>query len=525
MKCVNAEGVNLSHIDRTKGALIVFFVLFVLRAIPEIISYPYPTGFDTLMYSTFYLDFKGMSLDAFIGRFFYPKPFLLDAVLYVIANTTSISPILFFKIFSVILYASFGLGIYLYAIRRITPDIKSAILISLLVGFYYSNLRISWELHRNMLSFFFLVLFLTYYPPKNHKETIYMSTALFLASISHQTSAVIIFLLMGTVLLTNLIFKRKERDVKLILLNLVILSLLFVLLLYYTGFFYRLMTPSEYPPLFIPQTNPKFVLDYPTQLIHTLSLFLLLLGPLLYLLKVEVPLSVALNSSIKKIMHTSYYAGDIIIFYWLLLISFTPLILRNFAPPYWYRWMLLAPFFLQIRIFKMMTKQNKFRITARAKNSIILIIFMSSTFIASPAYLPPPYFLSPTTIKYFPPTMLYNTVPLEDSPEVTQLMNWVNTRLNASACLLTLEVTYGWARLTIKNKSLIVYDEYNITRGLEKALARNFTQIYFIYWRNDLLKMLIFTKAVPPYFTENYHLERMAVYIYTRNSQSIQDFN
>jgi len=110
--------------------------------------------------------------------------------------------------------------------------------------------------------------------------------------------------------------------------------------------------------------------------------------------------------------------------------------------------------------------------------------------------------------------MLYNTVPLEDSPELVQLLKWVNPKLNDSACLLTLEETYGWSRHYISNKSLIVYTEYNLTRGIELAKSKNFTYIYFIWWRNDLLKLLIFPQTVPSYFTEIYTLDRMAVYLY-----------
>ena len=118
-------GVILVHIEKKKGPLIVFLTLLVIRAIPEIISYPYPIGFDTLMYSTFYLDYKGMPLSVFIQRLVYPAPILLRTLMYVIVNTVFLPPFLFLKLYSILLYALFGLCVYVYSVRRITPDTKS----------------------------------------------------------------------------------------------------------------------------------------------------------------------------------------------------------------------------------------------------------------------------------------------------------------------------------------------------------------------------------------------------------------
>ena len=229
-----------SKINKHKETLVVVFVALLLRTIPEILAYPYPIGFDTMTYVAYYLDYHQQSLTHFLEGLINPQPILFAIMLYFFARYLFVPPLIFFKIFPILLYTFFVFSVYIYSTKKFGIYKKPAVYVSLIAGYHYTVLRLSWELYRNFLSFAFLLLFLTYYPPKNKKEIFLMFIFLFLTVTSHQLTTAILFLLVATIFLLTL--KKELLELKLV--NLVIMCITAIMLLYYIGVFTQLMNTN-----------------------------------------------------------------------------------------------------------------------------------------------------------------------------------------------------------------------------------------------------------------------------------------
>ena len=115
--------------------LFCFFLGFFVRLVPEVLSYPYPIGFDTVYYA--------VRLEEGVIWYHWSRVFtetwLLYALLIPVYRVIGRNPFLFLKTFSSILYGLNSVGIYFFARKGLRWGVEK----SFVASFIFSDVRVS----------------------------------------------------------------------------------------------------------------------------------------------------------------------------------------------------------------------------------------------------------------------------------------------------------------------------------------------------------------------------------------------
>ena len=133
--------------------LAAFFVPLMVRSIPEILSWPYPLGLDTLTLMPTIQQAWVFTLSP-VGFLQNTNLFLLLATLL---NGLFHNVITVTKILGPLLLAALSFVMYLYARKGLCWSSRKSLLVSILVATYFVSLRDSWDLYRQTLGLVFLM--------------------------------------------------------------------------------------------------------------------------------------------------------------------------------------------------------------------------------------------------------------------------------------------------------------------------------------------------------------------------------
>ena len=190
--------------------LSVFSIGCIFRFIPVYLNYPYPIGYDSInYYLPFLYSFSENGINwttsypiyLFIV-FFFSKIFLIDLI-------TS------FNFINIILYGILGISIFLLFARLMKISSLRGILFSLFVLIQLSTLRVSWDLHRDLLSMiifnFCLLLISSVYKNRSisYQSGLYYSLLITLILISVFSDRMVSILLVATSLICALLYRNK----------------------------------------------------------------------------------------------------------------------------------------------------------------------------------------------------------------------------------------------------------------------------------------------------------------------------
>jgi len=131
-------------LPKYRKAFYAFIIPFLLRAIIEIYSAPYTVGYDTVAEYV-------PTIGGFTSIFNYVI-FEISSLYNGIAMSLQFvlqNPILTVKVLAILLVGFLGLTLYLWGTTFLSR--KNALFFSLIASFYFSTLRITWDLHRNLL--------------------------------------------------------------------------------------------------------------------------------------------------------------------------------------------------------------------------------------------------------------------------------------------------------------------------------------------------------------------------------------
>lgn len=127
--------------DKKIKYILIFLIPFAIRSIPEL-RYAYPIGFDTPDYA--YIMKYGLE-----GAHLYTNPFY--HLLYYIGKT-GIDPLIFFKIYPPLMFALTCLLTALFIERKFKWKDEHLILFSFIFSITPLNLRVSWDLQRQVFA-------------------------------------------------------------------------------------------------------------------------------------------------------------------------------------------------------------------------------------------------------------------------------------------------------------------------------------------------------------------------------------
>ncbi len=140
-----------SFLRRNVWLFLALFVPLSLRFVPEILSWPYPLGLDTLRYIPIIES----------GRVLLSGPLVfIQTQLFYSVGTLAYwlvgNGVLVIKVFGPILMASVATMMYLYARRGLGWSGFKSFFVSFLLAIYFVSLRNSWDLYAQSLALIFL---------------------------------------------------------------------------------------------------------------------------------------------------------------------------------------------------------------------------------------------------------------------------------------------------------------------------------------------------------------------------------
>jgi len=486
------------------NSIMIFLLSLFIRLIPEILAWPYPIGFDTLIYTDIILN--GTYLQKNLIELF--KSTSLFYIISTAINNIFIgNAILTVKILGPILFAILCYVFYLYSKRVLKWKVWKCFLASLLAGTYFVSLRISWEMYRQMLGLIFLIAILIIFRFQNTKIKLFtISTLGILIVWSHEFIAVLYFMIMAIHFFT---YKGAYQKVS------IILTIMPAIIL----FLYQLYSPI---------TGSMRVPIEQVALTSWINLTLFITGFLIYMFLPILPLVLIGVNTLRNVDIWSWITICLIFTYW-------PLFLPEYSIILWFRWAILLVYpmiFLAIEGFEKVWKFKKrfiFKINIGKILAILILLLnliMSGYYLLSlPEYQACKYFGEWNNYKqYIQTSMLQNSVSILDTPNLIEALNWVESNIDEENTILVLhEAIHNWARIVARDTKLIRINEIKLSSQIRENIsdrllliakenADNGNQVYTIWWING--KGWYEMPNLPSQFKEIKRFRNIAIYIF-----------
>jgi len=515
--------VSLQNIGFRKGFILAFVLGFVVRLIPEVLSYPYPIGFDTIYYAA--------RMKSGIVWYHWSSLFstwLVYVILVSLYSMTQVDPFLLLKVVGPLLYGGSVAGIYYYAWKGLNWGVKKSLFASVFFAFQLASLGISWHFYRNLLGLMLFLFALPFFKKiEKGKELAFLSGLSLLVVFGHEyASAAMFTVVLG--LVANGFLKKEKMPVR------VLVAILPAFIVFMGSIYFRV-----FPVPFHVETNiiragdsfsphPAglfFLVDYlsvvtPVQhyanyfelASHVVSLF-----ALLYL--VWLPL-----------VSVGFFRDKVLDAWTVLLLvgAFGCLVVPFGALDYWHRWMLMLvyPFtFYAVNGAWKALKAKDTPVTSGlrwmgwikvSKKSVVRIsgvtVLLGTLFMSWPL-ISGKYGLlgAPTTWKYLPSTMQSSSVPLQDTEGTVKAIEWLNGHVTDGSAVLVHDVFFYWTELYLDKNHVVILFTKNLEATLNVALENGYNSLYLIWWNEDIGW---YGFRVPSNFVSLFESGRISVFVY-----------
>ncbi len=448
--------------------LFSFLFPLLLRTIPELLAGPWPLGFDTVwVYAPFVkrVETQGAvsSLGGVLGSQTAPLMFFLLASG---ALVTRAAPFAVTKAAAPVLYGFLGFSLYYFGRRGLGWSQPKSLWLVLISALYFVPLLFSWGLYKNTLGLSFFFLALPHAQPSLDRRQVLILTGFSALSIlSEELMAVLVAGTFGVLLLWGFL---KDRQWDRVAMALSLVGL------FATFFYVHLIVPPVLPasPLAIAASKPHILNNYvgsnadlytfPSLTDMYLSVFSLtgiLSAPIL-------PLAAFGFFRERRLLSAAFVLGTG---------SFSILISPYAALPVWHRWLYMLVFLGLI-----FATVGFLRMSRRGRIAfLVVLLFLGIAYIGPPDGGALPYFNTPYTLDYLPPSLMRNTVGLQDCPEVVHVMTWLNDQHPSNSVVVADIWFVGWAELYAYNLSV-----YAFTNPLQvnNGNFTGFGHVYVLGW-------------------------------------------
>ncbi len=450
--------------------LLSFLIPAVFRAIPEILAGPYPIGFDTVTwYAPIIAGAQRNGLGSAFNLIIQSQRAPLFNSLLVVTALIPVHPFSILKVTGPLLLGFFSLCVYVMVRTVFRVNREVALFTALFVSLYFVTLRLSWDLFRNLFGYaIFLLTIRQMYATTGTRNTVLVGVMAILTFLSHELVGV---LLLSTLMALSARIWWKERRVHAPYVFLALVGL--VALAYYAHW---LVSPGDRTVLGSVPIVPRGLVTNYLELdgffgyegvgdlyLSVLSLSALVLLPLLLL-----------------VFRSSRPRAQIGIWTGLLLVAgLSPLILPVFAAPLWYRWILMAAVPLAV-LAAIQVSQKSPRVAATIS---VILLLSASLYAFLPAGSALPVFASSYTVRFLPSSMLQNTGPLQDSPSIIEVLEWLTNNAPSGSLLLAHYAFTGWALLYTEGVEIQTYFRFE---ELDLSSYQRQGSIYTIWWTTDV---------------------------------------
>jgi len=486
---------KLQNLSYTKGFILAFVIGFVVRLIPELLSYPYPIGWDTIYYAARIND--GVVWNHWSGVF---STWLIYGILVSLGSLTRLEPFMLLKIVAPLLYGGTAAGIYYVAWKKLGWSVTKSLLSSGLFAFQLAALGISWHFYRNIFGLMILLFAVPLLRSKlSWKEVGVLSVLSLLVVWGHELAAVSLFSMVLGLLVMGL-YKKERIPYRLFV------AIVPALMVFLSGVFRIFPSPvsvetnmlrigdsvSAHPGGFFFLTDylnvftpVEYYGSYLELFSHVFSLFLLLYVVLVPLIAVG-------------------HFKDRVLGSWTLLLlvgSFSCLLLPFSALLLWNRWMLMLVFPFTFFAVEGLWKVAKcgealslsrflgwFKLPRKVGIGLSLLsVVVGGLFMTWPL-IDGKYGIIGVegTFRYVPSTMQSSSVPLRDTESTIEAYEWLNANMNSDSSLLVHDVFLYWTQLYLDDNHHAVVFYNDLEKATEFALENGFTTAYLVWWNEDI---------------------------------------
>jgi hypothetical protein len=447
-----STSISIGSVGFERVALLVSFIIPVLiRWIPETL-FPYPIGFDTPLYISW-------------GRQYASNPTIFPLILPFLGvlYASGMDMIVVMKYLPTLLYGFLGFSTYRFSRFYLGWSLKKSLLAVLLVALSFVSLRVSWDMHKQLMGTAFLLLALSYLKTlENSLGFIAFSVFSFLAAFSHE----LVFAVLITVLSCWILFVARKEPKKALLISAVMSGILFLFVSIWYGWHLNDIIRGVFgtPLSHSSSITSRWFWEVSTNVPLFLQLYGLLLFPVvlgLFKDRTLLPwLGISLLGSFSTVIFPFYGSG---------------------VPPY--RWMFLVAYPFS---FYMANGFDKLHfVNRRSLNfvSFILILFIVN--------MPTWGFLGLTQQQscfcksnILPETMTLSSIPLHDIEATV----WLTKKFDeVEGTVLIVHGHYvGWASY-FTGKEVLTFGELyggdrTIMQAVELAQSQNAGDIYLLWY-------------------------------------------
>ena len=143
---------KLNSLGYSKGIILAFVIGFFVRLIPELLSFPYPIGWDTIYYASRI----GSGVVFSVGSDLV-NSWLVYGILVALGKVTQADPFMMLKVFASLLYGGTCAGMYFVAWKRFNWGVTKCLLVAGLFAFQLASLAVSWQFYRNVFGIMILL--------------------------------------------------------------------------------------------------------------------------------------------------------------------------------------------------------------------------------------------------------------------------------------------------------------------------------------------------------------------------------
>ena len=517
------------RLDYRRGLIISLAFGFVLRLIPEVLSYPSPIGFDTVR--------EAARMKSGVVWYHWTTVFstwLLYAILVPLYQIVSGDPFLLLKLMTPVLYALNVCGVYYFSRRALDWDVQTGLIAAFFFAFQLASLRLSWDLQRNILGMAVLLFALPLIQKLETKQAFASFVFLsMLVVLSHEYASVVMFAVVLWVMRGIHLKAERRKLLK------VFAAISPALALFLASICLRMLYPEMFSPWFPLETN----------VIRTHQLAAP--GGVFFLINY-------LNSSVSAI-HYATYADLVLHFFSLFAVLFLlclPLVIVGFfkerilggwtlvllagtlssllipfaALIWWDRWMILLTypftFYAVNGIQKVLNSKAEgirpcsrwlrwMKVSKRTVYGILSLTVVLGSLLMSVRFREYGVFSIPTTSMYLPSTMLQNTVPLQDVGGIVEAFEWFDSMDDVSGILVH-HALLSWASLYLDKENVIFHFRENIDTALDVALGYGFSSVYLVWWNTNVE---FYGLTVPKDFMAVFNCGRISVFEYVQQHQ------
>lgn len=417
----------------------------MVRAIPEMVAYPYPVGYDVINYYipviTNFQEYWPIVSEQ------YP---LYVLILHFFQAATDLQPQILVSMSGLILYGFFSVSLFIMSRRLFGLGEFYSLYLTLFVIFQLPVLRTAWDLHKDILSLTLFMIAISIIFPLRPKIGWYsLICSSIVASVAVTLDKMIGALLVGSFLIYGFVVRSKYIS---------LLSLIIV------GFFAAAIA-SDYGSIGQPfnvsseysETNLLSQNSEPYSPKSLLTLFLVVNCPLL------VPAGFGLIYSDNRLLKIAVAISAIGSFSWVIFPD-----MRAIAAD---RWIFVLGIFLSIFAGYGIVRYAQTKTHPRFRRRLLCLI-LGSSIILGLTYETMPYhiasfsenMLGQSIEPFGPATMQFNSIAVKDTGELLKTINWINENVPKDAIIIGEKHWRGWMEIKLQEDRSFLY--YSDTSGI-----------------------------------------------------------